>query len=98
MELFNKVGHVDVENLVDTMLASKEDWTAVEEYTTAIMTENNPKKRKTMDTSFTEQEKVYKKKESPEAFTINEAFEEITRMTKILVQNVEQNTKREIKD
>ncbi|CAH0555181.1 unnamed protein product [Brassicogethes aeneus] len=56
------------------------------------------KKRKVQDTSLRDrEEEIYKRRESSEAFVLKEALEEITRLSKILEANIEQNTKTENK-
>ncbi|ENN74039.1 hypothetical protein YQE_09364, partial [Dendroctonus ponderosae] len=58
------------------------------------------KKRKLLDTSIlaTEEAHVYKEKENPEFFTIMENINMIKKLSENLAKNVEQNTKREIKE
>ncbi|CAH0562915.1 unnamed protein product [Brassicogethes aeneus] len=61
-------------------------------------TSTKNKKRKVMDTSLRETEPVYNTKESSEAFVLMEAIEVISKLSKTLCKQVEQNTKREIKE
>ncbi|XP_048519131.1 uncharacterized protein LOC125503173, partial [Dendroctonus ponderosae] len=57
------------------------------------------RKRKLLDTSIHKgEDQIYKKRESPEYFTLVESLESITKLANDLEGYVEQNTKREIKE